>query len=197
MHSKTRAVAGMGAPHSPGKVTVDEYHEMARVGLIDPDARVELIEGEIVAMAPIGNLHGYVVDVLSERLWAAARGGAHVRVQGALRLSNRTELQPDVSVLKLPSEQYRRRQAGASDALLVIEVSDTTLRKDMGVKTPLYAKYGVPEVWIVDLEKSCVRFYRSLVAGKYRDVSVISDPGCADLPGLADAEINLAKLIAP
>ena len=99
----------MGAPHSPEKITVDEYYEMARVGLIDPDARVELIEGEIVAMAPIGNPHGYVVDVLSDRLWAAVHGRAHVRVQGALRLSNRTEFQPDLSVLKaavgtVPSE---------------------------------------------------------------------------------------------
>ena len=73
MHTKTRAVAGMGAPHSPGKITVDEYYEMARVGLIDPDARVELIEGEIVAMAPIGNPHGYLVDVLNDRISAVVQ----------------------------------------------------------------------------------------------------------------------------
>lgn len=90
MHSKTRAVAGMGAPHSPGKITVDEYYEMARVGLLDPDARVELIEGEIIAMAPIGNPHGYVVDELNDRLGPVVHGRAIVRVQGALRLSNRT-----------------------------------------------------------------------------------------------------------
>jgi Uma2 family endonuclease len=76
MRSRTRAVAGMGAPHSPRKITVDEYYEMARVGLIDPDARVELIDGEIVAMAPIGNPHGYVVDVLNDRLCATVHGRA-------------------------------------------------------------------------------------------------------------------------
>ncbi len=187
----------MGAPHSPEKITVDEYYAMARVGLIDPDARVELIDGEIVAMAPIGNPHGYVVDVLSDRLWAVVRGRAHVRVQGALRLGNRTELQPDLSLLKLPSEQYRQKQASASDALLVIEVSDTTLRKDMHVKIPLYAEYGVPEVWIVDLEKTCVRFYRSPVDGQYRQVSVMSEPDSAHVPGPANAEIDLANLVTP
>lgn len=187
----------MGAPHSSGTITVDEYYEMARVGLIDPDARVELIEGEIVAMAPIGNPHSYVVDVLSERLWAVLHGRAHVRVQGALRLSNRTELQPDLSLLKLPSAQYRQKQASASDALLVIEVSDTTLRKDVRVKLPLYARYSVPEVWIVDLEQSCVRFYRSLAEGQYQKVSVTSEPETAAIPGLMGAEIDLRELVEP
>lgn len=187
----------MGAPHSPGMITVDDYYEMARVGLIDPDARVELIEGEIVAMAPIGTPHGYVVDVLNDRLNALAHGRALVRVQGALRLSNLTELQPDVSLLKLPSEQYRERQASASDALLVIEVSDTTLRKDIRVKMPLYARHGVSEVWIVDLEKKCIRFYRSLVAGQYQNVSVSSEPGTAAVPGVADAVVDLTKLVEP
>ena len=187
----------MGAPHSPQKITVDEYYEMARVGLIDPDARVELIEGEIVALAPIGNPHGYVVDVLNDRLCAAVHGRAIVRVQGALRLSNRTELQPDLSLLKLPSEQYREKQASASDALLVIEVSDTTLHKDLHVKVPLYARHGVPEVWVIDLKEKCVRFHRSLVDAQYRQVSVASHPKIAPVPGVTDAKIDLAKLVEP
>jgi Uma2 family endonuclease len=197
MHTKTRAVAGMGAPHSPGKITVDEYYEMARVGLIDPEARVELIEGEIVAMAPIGNPHGYVVDQLTDRLGALAHGRAPLRVQGALRLSNRTELQPDLSLLRPPSEQYRQRQASASDALLVIEVSDTTLRKDLRVNIPLYARHGVPEVWIIDLEKNRVHFYRSLADGQYQDVSVLREPRTAVVPGLADAKVDLTGLLEP
>lgn len=170
---------------------------MARVGLIDPDARVELIEGEIVAMAPIGNPHGYVVDELNDRLGVVVHGRAIVRVQGALRLSNRTELQPDLSVLKLPSKQYRQKQASASDAFLVIEVSDAILRKDLRVKIPLYARYGVAEVWIVDLEKNCVRFYRSLEDGQYQKVSVVSEPGIAAVPGLPDAKIDLTNLLEP
>ncbi|HEY2037511.1 MAG TPA: Uma2 family endonuclease [Steroidobacteraceae bacterium] len=185
----------MSVPHSPGKITVDEYYEMARVGLLDPHARVELIEGEIVAMAPIGNPHGYVVDELTDRLAVVVHGRALLRVQGALRMSNRTELMPDLSLLRLPSEQYRARQASASDALLVIEVSDTTVRKDTRVKVPLYARHGVPEVWIVDLQKKCFRFYRSPQDGQYQEVSVTSDPEIATIPGLGGARIELAKLL--
>lgn len=197
MHPRARAVVGMGAPHSSGKITVDEYYEMARVGSIDPDARVELIEGEIVAMAPSGNPHAYVVDMLAARFFTLVRDRAHVRVQGALRLSNRTELQPDLSLLKLPSTQYRAKQASASDALLVIEVSDTTLRNDLDIKVPLYARCGVPEVWVIDLKKNCMRFYRALADGQYQDVSVISEPGMVPIPGLADTSIDLAKLVEP
>ena len=187
----------MSVPHSPGKITVDEYYEMARVGLIDPDARVELIEGEIVATAPIGTPHGYVVDVLTDRLAVVVHGRALLRVQGALRLSNQTELMPDLSLLRLPSEQYRAKQASASDALLVIEVSDTTVRKDTRVKIPLYARHGVPEVWIVDLRKQCFRFYRDPLNGEYQKVSVTSKPGGAAIPGVAGAKIDLAKLVGP
>jgi len=185
----------MGLQHSPGKITVDEYYEMATVGLLDPDARVELIEGEIVAMAPIGTPHGYVVDELNDRLTALAHGRAFVRVQGALHLSNLTELMPDLSLLKLPSAQYRTKQASPADALLVIEVSDTTLHKDIRVKLPVYARCGVPEVWILDLPKSRVHFYRSPVDGQYQDVSVISEPKSAAVPGLADVEIDLTSLL--
>jgi Uma2 family endonuclease len=187
----------MSVPHSPGKITVDEYYEMARVGLLDPDARVELIEGEIVAMAPIGTPHGYVVDALTDRIAVVVHGRAILRVQGALRLSDRTELMPDLSLLKLPLEQYRAKQASASDALLVIEVSDTTLRKDTRVKIPLYARHGVPEVWIVDLQKRCFRIYRSPLDGEYQKVSVTSEPEIAAIPGVAGAKIDLAKLLGP
>lgn len=98
-------------------------------------------------------------------------------------------------LLKLPSQQYRQKQASASDALLVIEVSDTTLRKDLHTKIPLYARHGVCEVWIVDLEKNCIRFFRALVDEQYREVSVTSQPTVASLPGLADAKIDLANLV--
>ena len=185
----------MGVPHSPAKITVDEYYEMARVGLLDPDARAELIEGEIVAMAPIGTPHGYVVDVLSDRLWALAHGKALLRAQGALRLSNLTELMPDLSLLKLPSAQYRAKQASAADALLVVEVSDKTLRRDLHIKIPLYAQYGVPEVWVFDLKEGCVRFYRSLIDGQYQKVSATFEPQSAVVPGLAGAKIDLTSLV--
>jgi len=185
----------MTPSHSRQPMTVEEYYTRAQIGLIDPDARVELIEGEVVDMAPIGNRHGYAVDLLAERLLALAQGKAIVRVQGALRLSDITEVQPDISLLKMRTDRYRESQACGSDALLVIEVSDTTLRKDLHVKTPLYARHGVPEVWIVDLENNRIRFHRAPGGGRYRDITSASKPGTTPVPGLAGAEIDLAALL--
>jgi Uma2 family endonuclease len=185
----------MTPSHSGQPMTVEEYYTRAQIGLIDPDARVELIEGEVVDMAPIGNRHGYAVDLLTTRLCALADDKAIVRVQGALRLSDVTEVQPDISLLKMRTNRYRESQACGSDALLVIEVSDTTLRKDLYVKTPLYARHGVPEVWIVDLENDRIRFHRAPEGGRYREVTSASKPGSTPVPGLAGAEIDLAALL--
>ena len=186
----------MAPSHSRQPITVEEYYTRAQIGLIDPDARVELIEGEVIDMAPIGNRHGYAVDLLNARLCALANDEAVVRVQGALRLSDITEVQPDISLLKMRADRYRDSQACGPDALLVIEVSDTTLNKDLHVKTPLYARHGVPEVWIVDLGNSRIRFHRAPQGGRYRDVTSASKPGGTLVPGLAGAGIDLATLLA-
>lgn len=167
----------MTSSHPRQLITVEEYYTRAQIGLIDPDARVELIEGEVIDMAPIGNRHGYAVDLLNARLCALADDKAIVRVHGALRLSDITEVQPDISLLKMRADRYLESQACGPDALLVIEVSDTTLRKDMDVKTPLYARHGVPEVWIVDLENNCIRFHGAPRGGRYRDVTSAAKPG--------------------
>jgi len=185
----------MTPSHSRQPITVEEYYTRAQIGLIDPDARVELIEGEVVDMAPIGNRHGYAVDLLNAGLCALANDKAIVRVQGALRLSDITEVQPDISLLKTRKDRYRESQACGPDALLVIEVSDTTLRKDLDVKTPLYARHAVPEVWIVDLENNEVRFHRTPQGGRYRDVTSAAQPGKTPIPGLGAAKIDLAALL--
>ena len=195
MTSKSQAESRMTPSQSRQPITVEEYYTRAQIGLIDPDARVELIEGEVVDMAPIGNRHGYAVDLLTARLCALADDRAIVRVQGALRLSNITELQPDVSLLKMREDRYRESQACGTDSLLVIEVSDTTLRKDLEVKTPLYARHGVPEVWIVDLQQNRIRFLRAPQGGRYLDITSAAQPGSTPVPGLAGAEIALAALL--
>ncbi len=185
----------MTSSHSRQPITVEEYYTRAQIGLIDPDARVELIEGEVIDMAPLGNRHGYAVDLLTARLCALADDEAIVRVQGALRLGDITEVQPDVTLLRMRTDRYRESQARGSDALLVVEVSDTTLRKDLHVKVPLYARYGVPEVWVVDLENDRIRFHRAPEGGRYRDVTSATQPGSASVPGLARAGIDLGALL--
>src|SRR5487761_945488 len=123
-------------PRSPSRhrISVEEYHRMAEVGLLAPDARVELIEGEIIDMAPIGNPHNSAVDRLNQWLTVAALGHAIVRVQGSFRLSGFTEPQPDVILLKPTEDFYWSRPATGEDTLLVIEVSDSTFAYDRKIK---------------------------------------------------------------
>ncbi len=133
------------------RITVDEYHRMAEVGLLAPDARVELIDGEIIDMAPIGSEHASVVDQLTRLLVRAVGDDAILRVQGSVRLGRRSEPGPDLVLLRPRPDFYRNQFATGNDTLLVIEVSDTTLRYEREIKIPLYARHGVPEAWIVDL----------------------------------------------
>lgn len=170
---------------------------MAEVGLLAPDARVELIEGEIIDMAPIGIHHASVVDRLNKWLISAVSDQAIVRVQGSFRLSDFTEPQPDVILLKPREDFYWSRFATGDDALLVIEVSDSTFRYDREMKVPLYARYGIAEYWIVEIESARLHFFRSLVDGSCADVTTTSTPGVTELPGLSGKTIDLNRLLTP
>jgi Uma2 family endonuclease len=186
-------------PRSPSRhrITVEEYHRMAEVGLLAPDARVELIEGEIIDMAPIGNPHNSAVDRLNQWLTVAVLGQAIVRVQGSFRLSGFTEPQPDIILLKPREDFYWSRFATGDDTLLVIEVSDSTFHYDREIKEPLYARHGIPEYWIVEIEHSRLHFFRSPVDGCYTDVSATSTPGVIELPGLGGKTVDLSRLLTP
>jgi Uma2 family endonuclease len=170
---------------------------MAEVGLLAPDARVELIEGEIIDMAPIGIHHTSVVDRLNKWLMSAVSDRAIVRVQGSFRLSGFTEPQPDVILLKPREDFYWSRFATGDDTLLVIEVSDSTFRYDRKIEVPLYARYGIPEYWIVEIESAQLHFFRSLVDGSHTDVTTTSTPGVTELPGLSGKTIDLSRLLTP
>jgi Uma2 family endonuclease len=133
------------------RFTVEEYHRMGEVGLLHPDARVELIEGEIVDMSPIGRVHNGIVDRMSAVLQQAVAGRAVVRVQGSVILSAVSEPQPDVAVLRWRDDYYVGHDADPADVTVMIEVGRSSARYDRLVKLPLYARSGVAEVWLVDL----------------------------------------------
>ena len=150
------------------RVDVEAYYRMAEAGILAHDDRVELIDGEIFDMVPIGSLHGGTTDRFI-RLFAraAADGFAHVSVQRPLRLDAMNEPLPDAMLLKPRADDYRGRHPGAADVLLLVEVSDASLSHDPGTKLPLYAKFGVPEVWIVDLCGQAIEVYREPAGGAY------------------------------
>jgi Uma2 family endonuclease len=176
------------------RITVHDYHRMAEVGLLAPDARVELIEGEIIDMAPIGKDHQSIVDQLNRSLVMAVGDRAIVRVQGSIRLSQWSEPEPDVVLLKPRADFYRGEFAAGTDTLLVIEVSDTTLRYDRDRKAPLYARHGVPEVWVVDVNGNALLVYGELRDGKYERHAALDRPASVPLTQLPGVALDVAAL---
>lgn len=139
--------------------TVAEYDRMGETGILTEDDRVELVEGEIIEMSPIGERHAARVDALAELFHEQLQRRAIVRVQNPIQLGSFSEPQPDVVLLKRRDDFYRRAHPTADDVLLVVEVSDTTIEYDRQIKVPLYARAGIAEVWIVNLVDEQIEIY--------------------------------------
>lgn len=150
--------------------TVEQYYRMAEAGILSADDRVELIEGEIVEMTPIGSRHAACVDRLTRLFVRRAGERAVVRVQNPVRLSQRSEPQPDLALLRPRADFYAQAHPGPPDTLLVVEVAETSASYDRDVKVPLYARAGVPEVWLVDLEGRGIDIFRQPGPQGYQDV---------------------------
>ena len=163
----------MAATIAHRRFTVDEYHRMAETGILGPQDRVELIEGEIVEMSPIGEKHAVAVDSLNAVFVVKTVGRATVRVQGPIRLNRRSEPQPDLSILHPDKERYSTGHPGPADVFLVIEVSDTTLEFDRETKIPAYARAGIRESWLVNLVAGYVEVFRRPGPNGYGDVQII------------------------
>src|ERR671911_2776163 len=141
------------------RFTAREYRAMAEAGVLGEDDRVELVEGEIVDMAPIGSRHLSCVVTLTHLLVEQAQGRYFVSVQNPVRLSERDEPQPDLTLLRKRPDPAAPGPPGPKDILAVVEVSDTTLSYDRNVKLPLYARAGISEAWIVDLQGDIVEVH--------------------------------------
>ncbi len=148
------------------RFTIHEYHRMAEAGIFGEDERVELIEGEVVEMNPIGSRHANCVRNLNRILSRQAGDDLLVDVQNPIRLDEHREPQPDVAIIR--ARNYRDSLPNAEDVLLAIEVSDTTLAYDKNVKLPLYARFGIPEVWILDVESNIIERHTEPHGNVYR-----------------------------
>jgi Uma2 family endonuclease len=149
------------------RFTVEEYYRMAEAGILHEDDRVELIGGEIVEMVPIGSPHQSVVDRLTALMIRFAGKDYNVRVQGPIRLDERNEPEPDLALLRYREDFYAGAHPGPRDLVLLVEVAETSLGYDRRVKLPLYARFGVPEVWLVNLEEGVVEVYSEPEGNRY------------------------------
>ncbi|MFN8525499.1 MAG: Uma2 family endonuclease [Chloroflexota bacterium] len=155
------------------KFTVEEYEAMGRAGILDEDARVELIEGEIIQMAPIGPDHMFAVVGANAALLRRFDDVAWVSPQNPIRIGDRSQPQPDLVLLRIRGGRDATMIPSVDDVILVIEVSDTTLHYDRGVKLPLYARAGIPEVWQVDVAHQLVYCHREPGDDGYRVVQTL------------------------
>ena len=148
-------------PVHPHRFDVGEYHRMAETGILTPEDRVELIEGEIVDLAPIGSAHGgTTIRLTSLVARAVAEGRVLASIQAPLRLDPHNEPQPDLMLLRPRADFYRDSHPTPTDVLLLVEVADSSLAFDRGPKLALYARHGVPEVWLIDLPGRTVEICR-------------------------------------
>jgi Uma2 family endonuclease len=160
----------MGAPLTlpRHKLSIEDFHQMGRAGILRDDSRVELIEGDLIDMAPIGSLHASVVSTLS--MFFARQVGelAIVSTQNPVSLPPENEPQPDIALLKPNTDRYRSALPTGADVLLIVEVADTTVEYDREIKLPLYARHGIPEVWLIDLKGGVLEIYLEPTAKGYR-----------------------------
>jgi Uma2 family endonuclease len=169
------------------KLSIEDYHKLGEAGILNEDSRVELIEGELIEMAPIGVAHMRSVNRLNRLLINAVGNAAVVSVQNPVILPPRSEPQPDFALLK-PGAENAAHVPHPDDVLLIIEVADTTLSYDRKTKLPLYARAGIAEAWIVDVQAQTVEAYRSPGESGYAE-SVVHRRGESAAPALLPAAV--------
>ena len=176
--------------------TVAEYMAMGEAGILGEDERIELLAGEIIEMAPIGNRHLFATDALTMLLAPALVGRAVVRVQGSIQLDDYGAPEPDIVVLR-PRPGYEAESAMPADVLLLIEVADSSLEYDRGFKLALYAAAGIPEVWIVNLRTGEVEAGADPVGTEYTSVRTVSADGSISPQAFPDVALELSQFTPP
>ena len=176
------------------RFTVAELLVMDAAGIFHPDERIELLDGEIITMAPINEPHADGTDRLEDLLKENLRGRARVRVQGPVQLNDRSLPQPDIAVLQLRPD-YHRRHPLPADVYLLVEVADSSLASDRSVKLALYADAGIPEVWIVNVPARQVEAYDNPVNGVYQGRRVVLDTGSISPRAFPDITLAVADFL--
>ena len=177
------------------RFTVDEYHWMARVGILGEDDRVELIDGEIVEMPPIGPEHALTVAECNERFVQSFADLAQVWVQNPIRLDQHDEPEPDLALVRRRQGTYRLALPTPGDVFLVVEVAHTSLAADRRVKIPLYARAGIPEAWLIDIQHGLIHVYREPGPDGYRLTSTLRHGDRLAPLAFPDREIAVADLL--
>ena len=176
-------------------LSADDYQILGREGILHEDDRVELLDGEIVVMSPIGSRHAACVNMLSSEFSRMAGENSVVSIQNPTRLGYDTEPKPDIALLRPRDDFYADAHPSAEDILLLIEVADSSLRDDRDKTRNTYARHNVPEVWIANLPDELVERYGNLVDGEYRDVILLRRGDSVSSVLLPDVEVRVDDIL--
>ena len=174
--------------------TVDEYHRLGAAGVLAEEVKTELIEGELLEMAPIGSQHAGWVGHLTRLLVQGTAENITVHVQNPVHLGEHSELQPDLALLRPRELPYTEAHPGPEDVLLLIEVADSTLTYDRERKVPLYGRHGIPEVWLFDLVNGQLEIYLEPFEEGYRRLLRPRLDGCIAPFLLPETVVDLKAL---
>lgn len=163
---------GSAAP-ARHRITVDEFHRLADVGILRPDDRAELIDGEVFDMSPIGRLYAALVAALAAAFHESFGRSFVIWTQNPVRLDTASELQPDIALLAPRADFYGGQPPGPADVRLVVEVADSSLTHDLEVKVPLFARHGIPEVWVIEAATRRTHRFRRPEGARYLDRDLV------------------------
>ncbi|MGH2588820.1 MAG: Uma2 family endonuclease [Dehalococcoidia bacterium] len=155
------------------RFTVDEYYRMAEAGILHEDDHIELLDGEIIEMSPIGGRHAACVNCLAELFITRLAGRAIVGIQNPVHLSSGSEPEPDIALVRPRPDRYASGHPRPADIFLLVEVADSSLTYDRDVKLIFYAEAGIPEAWIVDLNAARILVYRAPRPDGYRQMTIV------------------------
>jgi Uma2 family endonuclease len=177
------------------KFTVEQYHQLSEKEILPPDSRVELINGDILEMSPIGVRHGMTVKRLNAFFAVQLFQKAIISVQDPIQLNDYSEPQPDLALLKFRADFYGDRLPRAEDVLLIIEVADSSYRYDRDLKIPLYAQSGIPEVWLIDLTRQRLLSFSQPQGGHYGQVNDLKNDQIICCDGFPDLFLDLSTIL--
>jgi Uma2 family endonuclease len=177
------------------RFSVKDYYRMAETGVLRPDARVELLEGQIIDMSPIGPFHSGIVIRLNRLFHLKSKGQWDMSVQSPLRIDQHSEPEPDIMLLRPRPDDYTKAHPRPEDVFLLVEVADASLYYDRDKKLPLYGCAGIPEVWIVNLVEQEVEVYREPNFTGYGSKTILR-PGQQAVPqSFPDVAVDVAELL--
>lgn len=176
------------------KFTVGQYHQMIESGILTDRDHVELIQGEIIEMSPVGRRHAACVDRLNELFVLKFFQKALIRVQSPILLSDNSEPQPDVSILQRREDFYSDGHPTSVDIFALVEVSDSTIEFDRDVKVPMYAQEKIPEVWLVNLNNSQIERYRQPMANTYQQLKIFNPEETLNFQAFPDIPIQANQI---